>query len=163
MQNWKTAVLTLAIFALGALAGSLVSAQVFRGRLAGARKTTPAPPPESREWPQRVSDSVRQQVGLSEPQSTAVSSILSRTYEDVQSMRERWRRELRQRMIESDRAIEKQLTDAQRKPWEDFRKRRRSDFFNQRPQPPRPNRQENSQPKADPGTTPTPAADSPAP
>jgi hypothetical protein len=78
-------------------------------------------------------------------------------------MRERWRRELRQRMIESDRAIEKQLTDAQRKPWEDFRKRRRSDFFNQRPQPPRPNRQENSQPKADPGTTPTPAADAPAP
>jgi hypothetical protein len=149
MQNWKTAVLTLAIFALGALAGSLVSAQVFRGRLAGARKTSPAPPPESREWPQRVSDAVRQQVGLADTQSAAVSSILSRTYEDVQSMRERWRRELRQRMIESDRAIEKQLTEAQRKPWEEFRKRRRSDFFNQRPQPPRPNRQDTTGAKPD--------------
>lgn len=163
MQNWKTAVLTLAIFALGALAGSLVSAQVFRGRLAGARKSTPPPPPESREWPRRVADAVRQQVDLSEPQSTAVSGILSRTYEDVQSMRERWRRELRQRMIESDRAVEKQLTDAQRKPWEDFRNRRRSDFFNQRPQSPRPGRQDNSQPKADPDTATRPAAEAPAP
>lgn len=129
MQNWKTAVLTLAIFGLGALAGSLVSAQIIRGRLAGAKAVTPAPPTDQPEWPAKMADSMRKQLDLNPEQSRAVAAILRQTHEDIQRMRERWRKDLRQRMIESDRALESQLKTEQRKRWDEFRKRRRSEFF----------------------------------
>ena len=134
MQNWKTAVLTLAIFGLGALAGTLVTAQIIRGRLAVVRQVTPAPPAENQEWAAKMTDNLRKQVDLSPDQSREVSTILARTHEDIQRLREKLRKDLRQRMIESDRAIERQLADPQRKRWEEIRRRRRND----QPQQPRP-------------------------
>jgi hypothetical protein len=134
MQNWKTAVLTLAIFGLGALAGTLVTAQIIRGRLAVVRQVTPAPPGENQEWAAKMTDNLRKQVDLSPDQSREVSAILARTHEDIQRLREKLRKDLRQRMIESDRAVERQLADPQRKRWEEIRRRRRKD----QPQQPRP-------------------------
>jgi Spy/CpxP family protein refolding chaperone len=137
MHTWKTALLTLLIFGLGAVAGGLVTsklahARIEKGRSQTTTRTVPLPPYEA-EWNEAQLDVMQRQVGFSPDQRRQVADIFSKAQRELQSAREDWKNRMRELLQRSDRALLGLLTPEQRPRFEEFRQKRRQ-YLQQRRQ-----------------------------
>lgn len=128
MHTWKTAILTLLIFGLGSLAGSLVTSRVIHARIQkdGVKpQQTAAMPPLEAEWNAAQVEVMQRQVNLTPAQRREVVEIFSKAQREVQTMREDWKSRIRELLQGADRKVLEQLTPEQRVKFEEFRQKRR--------------------------------------
>lgn len=152
MHSWKTALITLAIFALGGMAGSLITAQVIKGKIERVEVTRPTPDIYEGPWPAMMVRAMEKQVQLTPEQSAKVRDIMRHTQQEVirlrtewqqntarhedpgspepLRLRDRWRLETRRTVMRSDEQIAALLTSEQVPRFEEFKRQRIKLQFN---------------------------------
>lgn len=161
MHSWKTALITLAIFALGGLAGSLITAQVIKGKIERVDGTRPTADMYEGPWPAMMVRAMEKQLQLTPEQSARVRDIMRRTQQEIIRLRsewqqntarhedpgspepirlrDRWRLETRRTVLRSDEQIAALLTSEQLPGFEEFKRQRsKAPFLRGQNNPPRP-------------------------
>lgn len=147
MYSWKTALITLVIFGLGGLAGSLITARVIKNKIEQVQTTFAPPDIVSPDYPARVVQVMEAQLQLSPEQVKRARVIVRQAQQEVQRLngewqqkvadldlnsrelvaaRQEWRLKSRQVFIRADQSILDILRQDQYKLFEEYVKRRRA-------------------------------------
>ena len=147
MHYWKTALFTLLIFALGGLAGSLITAQVIKTRIERVEVTRPLPGMHDEEFVPLMMRVMEKQLQLTAEQTTKARDIMRQAQRDMMRLngewrlkaaelepgspallvaRNEWRIRSRKAMAASDDAIRGLLTPAQLPSFEEYLHKRRT-------------------------------------
>lgn len=161
MHYWKTALLTLVIFGLGGLAGSLITAHVIKFRIEKVEATQPIAGFEQGDFIPRMMHVMEKQLNLQPAQIGRARDIMKRAQQEILrlngdwrqkaselpplspellSARNEWRLKCRDVIKKSDEAIRGLLLPEQFSLFEEFLRKRRTLFTPNRPvngQPPR--------------------------
>jgi Spy/CpxP family protein refolding chaperone len=94
MLSWKTAFITLVIFACGAASGTFVTARVMKEQIEGRRRVVAKPtvgPPEApprNQWQVRARDSIARVVKATPEQKAKIEEILRETHQANRKLRD---------------------------------------------------------------------------
>ena len=91
MHYWKTALLTLVIFALGGLAGSLVTAHVIKSRIEKVEATQPIAGIEQGDFVPRMMHIMEKQLNLQQAQTGRARDIMKRAQQEILRLNGDWR------------------------------------------------------------------------
>src|SRR5262245_22820361 len=90
MNSWKTVLITLAIFGLGGLAGSLITAQVIKTKVEQVQATTPPPQIYEGDFLPRMAHVMEIQLKLTPEQVQAARAILRQAQQNLRKLNEEW-------------------------------------------------------------------------
>ena len=154
MHYWKTALLTLVIFALGGLAGSLVTAHVIKSRIEKVEATQPIAGIEQGDFVPRMMHIMEKQLNLQPAQIGRARDVMKRAQQEILRLngdwrqkaselqplspellvsRNEWRLKSRDIITKSDAAIRGLLSPEQFPLFEEFLRKRRALFMPNRP------------------------------
>jgi hypothetical protein len=157
MYSWKAALMTLVIFGLGGLAGSLITAQVIKTKIEQVKTSAVFPDVHDGDFPARMAHVMEVQVKLTPEQVKRVRSILRDTQLEVNRLngewqqrvvdlepgskeliaaRNEWRLKSRRVFVRMDDTVRGLLTVEQRPLFEEFIRKRRALFQQNRGGPP---------------------------
>ena len=148
MHHWKTALLTLVIFALGGVAGSLVTAKIIHGKIEHVERTRPGPEIYQGEYIPHTLGVMERMVKLLPEQVQKIRVIMREAQQEtlrvraewqekasalseqngreIMRAREEWRLKSRRIVERSDESIRELLTAEQKPLFGEFLKKRRN-------------------------------------
>ena len=129
MQNWKTAFLTLVIFALGSLAGTLVTARILKERMEQHAGTIEQPivpdvpfQQSKNPWPTRTLEGMARMIKPTTEQRVKIGKILHDVHEGNRKLRD----DMQNLATQADREILEILTPEQKPEYEKYLNKRKS-------------------------------------
>lgn len=90
MHSWKTALITLVIFGLGGLAGTLITARVIKSKIERVEVTRPVPGMFEGEWIPQTIRVMEKQLHLSPEQTGRIRGIMLRAQQETFRLRVEW-------------------------------------------------------------------------
>ena len=148
MHYWKTALLTLMIFALGGVAGGLVTAKIIHGKIERVETTRIGPQVMNGDWILKNIGVMEHMVKLTPDQVQKIRGIMRQAQQEVFRAREEWQEKAsglseqngpevrrareesqlksRRAVVKTDNTIRELLTEEQKPLFEEFIKKRRS-------------------------------------
>ena len=125
MHYWKTALLTLIIFGLGGIAGSLITARVIRTKIEAVKHTQAGPEAVAPEWIPQNLGAMERHVNLAGEQVSSIRETLTGAQKEILRARDEYRINSRKVLARADEAILALLKPEQREKFEEFKKKRR--------------------------------------